>query len=116
MRHRKRKKILDRKKGARLALLKNLASDFVIHEKIRTTSAKAKALRPVIEKFVSLGKENNLTTRRRLLSFFQKPEVVKKILETIGPKYKEKKGGYTRIVKLGRRKGDQAEMAIIEFV
>ncbi|MBI4653123.1 50S ribosomal protein L17 [Candidatus Kuenenbacteria bacterium] len=116
MRHRKKGKILDRKTGPRIALLKNLADSLVIHEKIKTTKAKAKVLRGVVEKLITIGKENNLTTYRKLLACLPTKISAKKILDKLGPKYKEKNGGYTRIIKLGRRKGDGAEMAQIEFV
>lgn len=116
MRHRKKKKILDRKKDQRKALLKNLASALVKYEKIKTTLAKAKFLKPKIEKLITIGKKNDLTSRRRLIAFFQDEEIVKKILNEISPRYKERKGGYTRIIKAEKRKSDGAQMAIIEFV
>ncbi|MFH1838434.1 MAG: 50S ribosomal protein L17 [Candidatus Kuenenbacteria bacterium] len=116
MRHRKKGKILDRKIGPRIALLKNLADSLIIHEKIKTTEAKAKVLRGVVEKLITIGKENNLTTYRRLLAYLPTKISAKKILEKLSPKYKEVKGGYTRIIKLGQRKGDASEMAQIEFV
>ena len=116
MRHRKKKKILDRKIGPRKSLIKNLASSLIIHEKIKTTLAKAKFLRPIIENLITIGKKNNLISRRKLMAFFQNEKIVKKILEEISPRYKEKKGGYTRIIKGYQRKGDSAEMAIIELI
>jgi large subunit ribosomal protein L17 len=116
MRHQKKGKILDRKKASRQALLKNLAASLIMHEKIRTTQAKAKALRPVVEKMISIGRNNTLSNRRRLLADLPLKSAVKKILEKIGPKYKDRKGGYCRIIKLGKRKGDGAEMAQIELV
>ena len=116
MRHQKNKKILDRNRDQRRALLKNLMFALVKFGKIKTTQAKAKFLRPKIEKLITFGKKNNLAARRKLMSIFQKEVIVKKILEEISPRYKERKGGYTRIVKIGSRKSDGAEMAIIEFV
>lgn len=117
MRHRKKGKILDRKRDQRKALLKNLASSLVRNERIKTTLAKAKFLRPKIEKLITVGKNNNLIARRTLLSFFYNDnEIVKKILVEISPRYKERKGGYTRIIKTGKRGGDGAEMAIIELI
>jgi large subunit ribosomal protein L17 len=116
MRHRKSHKILDRKIGPRKALLRNLAVSLVLFDKIETTEAKAKVLRPFIEKIITLGKENNLTSRRRLIALLQNQRAVEKILTTLGPKYKERPGGYTRIVKLGQRKGDAAKMAMIELI
>lgn len=116
MRHRKVGKILGRKRAPRKALMCNLATSFILSDKIKTTEAKAKALRAFVEKLITLSKTNNLTTRRRLIVVLKKPEAVKKALEVIGPKYKERAGGYTRIIKLGRRRGDAAKMAQIELV
>ena len=116
MRHLKRKKILDRNRDQRKALLRNLMLALVKEERIKTTVAKAKFLRPKVEKIITLGKKNNLTSRRRLMSVFNNEIIAKKILEKIAPRYQERKGGYTRIVKIGCRKSDGAEMAIIEFV
>ena len=116
MRHRKNKKILDRNRDQRRALLKNLMFALVKSEKIKTTVAKAKFLRPKIEKIITLGKKNNLVSRRRLMAVFQNETIVKKMLEEISPRYQKRNGGYTRIVKTGSRKSDGAEMAIIEFV
>lgn len=115
MSHRKKGKILDRKKASREALLKNLAASLIMNEKIKTTQAKAKALRSVVERLITIGKENNLTTFRRLLAYLPLKKIVKKILNELGPKYKERKGGYTRIIKIGRRRGDGAEMVQIEL-
>lgn len=116
MRHRKKKKILDRKKSARKALLKNLAASLIIHEKIQTTSAKAKTLRPYIEKLITLAKKNNLTARRQLRKYLFTQEAIKKILEDIANRYQNRKGGYTRIIKIKRRPGDASEIVQIEFI
>lgn len=116
MRHRKKGKILDRKKDARTALLRNLATSFVIYEKIKTTKAKAKTVRPLIEQIITIGKKNDLTARRRLLEILYHKKAVKKVLEVLSPRYKEKKGGYTRLINLGQRKGDGAEIVQVEFV
>ncbi|MDD5043291.1 MAG: 50S ribosomal protein L17 [Patescibacteria group bacterium] len=116
MRHLKRGKILDRAKAARGALLRSLATSFILYEKIKTTEAKAKALRPFVEKLITKGKRNNLTVRRELLSILYTESAVKKILEDLAPRYKDRKGGYTRITKIIPRKGDGARMAKIEFV
>lgn len=112
----KKGKILDRKRDQRKVLLRNLALSLVKSEKIKTTLAKAKFLKPTIEKLITVGKKNDLSSRRKLLSFFQDEKIVKKIIDEISPRYKERKGGYTRIIKAGQRKGDGAEMAIIELV
>lgn len=116
MRHRKKGKILDRKKASRKALLRNLAISLILYEKIRTTLAKAKALRPVVERLITLGKVSNLQTRRRLLQFLTAENAARKVLEVLGPRYKERKGGYTRIIRIKQRAGDAAEIAQIEFV
>lgn len=116
MRHQKKGAKLDRKIGPRKALLKNLASSLILYEKIKTTGGKARALKPQVERLISIGKKNNLTARRRLISKLATENAVKKVLEVYGPKYKDRKGGYTRIVKIGPRKGDGAQMVQIEFV
>lgn len=116
MRHRKEGKILGREKAPREALLRNLAASLVLYEKVKTTEAKAKAVRPVLEKMITTGKTNTVNSRRKLLQFFYTGNPVKKILEVLGPRYKERKGGYTRIIKLGQRKGDAAKTAVIELV
>lgn len=116
MRHRKQGKVLDRKVGPRRALIKNLVQSLVFYEKIKTTEAKAKAIRPVIEKMVTLAKEPTLANRRLLLSRLPTEGAVKKLLEVYGPRYKSRHGGYTRIIKLGSRQGDRAAVAQIEFV
>lgn len=95
--------------------MRALARGLIAQEKIKTTEAKAKELRPFIEKFVTRAKIDNLSNRRLLISRIGE-ESAKKIFEKIAPKYKERKGGYTRIIKLPHRKGDASKMAIIEFV
>jgi len=116
MRHRKKGKSLGRKVGPRKALLKGLALSLILHEKIKTTEAKAKAVKPIIERLITRAKENNLNNYRRIDSYLQSREATKKMLEEIGPKYKDRPGGYCRIVKLGPRKGDMAQMVILELV
>ncbi len=116
MRHRKKGKILGRKIGPRKALLKSLALNFVLKGKIKTTEAKAKAVKPIIERLITRAKENNLNNYRRINSYLQSREATKKILEEIGPKYKDRPGGYLRIIKVGSRKGDGAKMVILELV
>ncbi len=88
----------------------------ILYEKIQTTGAKAKTLRPIVEKLITKGKTNTLVARRNLLKYLYKESAVKKIIEDIGPRYKDRKGGYTRILKLGRRAGDAAEIVQIELV
>lgn len=116
MRHRSKKVTLDRNAGARHALLKNLAFQLVMHEKITTTEAKAKALRPFVERLITRGKQNLLANRRALLRVLPTEQAVAKILEVLGPRYASRPGGYTRIVKRVARKGDGARMAVVEFV
>ena len=116
MRHRKRGKSLGRKIGPRKALFKILALNFILNEKIKITEAKAKEVKPIIERLITRAKKNNLNNYRRIDSYLQSREATKKILEQIGPKYKERPGGYCRIIKLGQRKGDGAKMAILELV
>jgi len=116
MKHRSKKKILSRKKAAKKSLLKSLASSLVIYEKIKTTEAKAKVLRPVVEKLITKGKKNNLTIRRQLLDFLRNEKAVNKILEVLSPKYKERKGGYLQIIKVPNKRKDAAKTAIIKFV
>lgn len=95
--------------------MKALASALVLQERIRTTEAKAKEVGPVVEKFITRAKKGDLASRRLLGRFFS-PKLVKKLMEEIGPRYKERKGGCTRIIKLGPRRTDGAKMAIIELV
>jgi large subunit ribosomal protein L17 len=106
---------LSRKIGPRRALLRVLVNNFLLHEKIKTTEAKAKELRSIAEKMITKAKNVNLANRR-LLAQNLTPEMTKKIINDIAPKYKERQGGYTRIIKLGPRNSDGAHMAIIEFV
>ncbi len=112
------------KKGRRLgggpahqrAILANLAKALIEHEKIKTTQAKAKEVQPLAERLVTLAKEGSLHSRRQALAIIQDRAVVHKLFSDIGPRYEDRQGGYTRIVKLGPRLGDAAPMAIIEFV
>jgi len=116
MRHRNTTKKLDRKKGPREMMLRNLAASLVMYEKVKTTEAKAKVVRSVIERAITVSKQNNLTARRRLLALLPQKKAVKKLMEVLGEKYKDRKGGYTRIVKLGARQGDGAHIVQIELV
>lgn len=116
MRHRKNKKTLDRKTGPRQALLKNLAQSLILYEKIKTTEAKAKVLRPLLEKMITRAKVDSVFNRREVMKKIPTKNAVRKLFEVIGPRYQERKGGYLRIIKLGQRQGDGAKMAQIEFV
>lgn len=115
MKHLKKGRKFGRKRDVRRALMRSLAFSLINKEKIRTTEAKAKELRSFIEKLVTKAKADNLSNRRLIISKI-KERAAKKLFEKIAPKYKDRKGGYTRIVKLPRRKGDASKMAIIEFV
>jgi len=116
MRHRNKGIILGRKKAPREALLRNLAASVILYEKVKTTEAKAKAIRPLVEKAITAGKKPTLAARRNLMKFFYTEHPVKKILEVLGPRYMSRPGGYTRIVKIGHRKNDGADMVQIELV
>ena len=96
--------------------MRNLVTELLRHGRIRTTLAKAKAMRSPAEKMITLGKRGDLHARRQALSFIQSKDVVHELFDTIAAKYAEREGGYTRILKLGPRKGDAAPMAIIELV
>jgi large subunit ribosomal protein L17 len=116
MRHRDKGKILSRKVGPRKALFRHLVTSVILYEKVRTTEAKAKAIRPMVEKAITTGKVSTLSSRRKLMSQFYTEHPVKKILEVLGPRYEARKGGYTRIVKVGPRQNDGAQMVQIELV
>lgn len=116
MRHLVKGKKLQRNTAQRKALLRNLVTSFLEKERIKTTLAKAKATRPLAEKMITLGKKDTLHTRRQALRFIYKESVVRKLFEEIGPRFIERAGGYTRIVKIGPRSGDGAEIAMLELV
>lgn len=116
MRHRKKGTILGREVGPRRALLRHLATSVILYEKVRTTEAKAKAVRPLVERAITTGKVSSLASRRKLMRFFYTDHPVRKIIEVLGPRYEKRAGGYTRIVKVGPRAGDGAQMVQIELV
>lgn len=117
MRHHNTNRKFGRSKTQRKALLNSLVFNLIVREKIKTTLPKAKELRPVIEKIVTNAKSGSLPTRRLVISKLGgHPREVKKLFEVLAPKYKDVRGGYTRILKLGTRKADGVAMAIIEFV
>lgn len=116
MRHRNHSHKLNRPTGHRKALLRNLSAALIEHERIRTTEAKAKALRPYVEKLVTLGKKGDLHHRRLAFADLQKKRAVHKLFEELAPRFKERPGGYLRIVRDGQREGDGAWMAYVEFV
>ncbi len=116
MRHRNTKKILGRTKGPRAALLKGLANSLIKHDRITTTVTKAKVLRPYVERLVTRSRRPSLHVRRYLMSALGNETSVTKLLNVLGPKYSSRKGGYTRVIKSGRRLGDAGMTAIIEFI
>jgi large subunit ribosomal protein L17 len=116
MRHRNTTKTLKRKKSAREALLRDLATSVVVYDRIKTTKVKAKEAQKVVERLVTIAKKGDLASRRRLIAFFSTKQPVAKLMDVLGPKYKDRNGGYTRITKLGTRQGDGAEVVQIEFV
>ncbi|MGB8958717.1 MAG: 50S ribosomal protein L17 [Candidatus Aminicenantales bacterium] len=116
MRHQVKKGMLGRNTAHRRALMRNLVTSFLERERVRTTLAKARSARPVAEKMITLAKRGTLHARRQALAYVTKESAVKKLFEDIGPRFTERPGGYTRIVKLDRRAGDGAEMAMLEIV
>ena len=117
MRHQRKRGKLSRASDHRRALLANLSKEVIEHERIRTTEAKAKAVKPELEKLITLAKRGDLHSRRQALSELgQDKFTVYKLFEEIAPRYSERAGGYTRILKLGTRHGDNAPMARIELV
>jgi large subunit ribosomal protein L17 len=116
MRHLKSGRQLSRNSAHRWALMRNLITALLREEKIKTTDPKAKELRRWVERVITLGKRGDLHARRQVLSIVQDKSVVKKLFDTIGPRFKDRPGGYTRIVKLGLRHGDAAQMSVIELV
>ena len=116
MRHRKSGRKLNRTASHRKAMFANMAASLIEHEQIVTTLPKAKDLRPIVEKLVTLAKRGDLHARRLAVARLRNEDVVRKLFETIGPRYSERAGGYTRVLKAGFRHGDNAPVAVIEFV
>lgn len=116
MKHRRVGKTLDRSSTARRALLRGLATSVILYEHCNTTLAKAKAVRPFVERLITKGKVKSLNSRRQLSRVLMSENAVNKILEELGPRYASRPGGYTRIIKLGTRQGDGAEIAQIQLV
>jgi large subunit ribosomal protein L17 len=116
MRHGNAGRKLNRTSSHRIAMFANMAASLIEHEQIVTTLPKAKELRPIVEKLVTLAKRGDLHARRLAISRVRDEGMVKKLFETIGPRYKERNGGYTRVLKAGFRHGDSAPVAVIEFV
>ena len=117
MRHQKQRNKLSRDSAHRRALLRNLSREVIEHERITTSQAKAKAVKPKLEKLITLGKRGDLHARRQALSELGNDKfLVHKLFEEVAPRYADRPGGYTRIVKLGPRHGDSAEMVYLELV
>lgn len=116
MRHRVGGYKLKRDAGSRKALLRGLVTSVIEHERVVTTVPKAKAVKPLVEKMITLAKRDTLHTRRQAAAFLETPGSVKKLFEGLGARFGQRPGGYTRIVRLGIRKGDGAEQAMIELV
>jgi len=116
MRHAKAHRKLNRTAEHRKAMFANMAASLITHEQVVTTLPKAKDLRPLFEKLITLGKKGDLHARRRAIAEIRDQAAVKKLFEVIGPRYKDRNGGYTRILKAGFRYGDSAPVAVIELV
>ncbi len=116
MRHRRRVKHFSRKQGPRVALIRGLVESLVEHGRIKTTVDKAKETRRHVERAITLGKKGTLAARRLILSRYPQVKVMNSIVNDLSVRFKDRNGGYTRIIKLGKRPGDMAEMAFIEFV
>ena len=116
MYHGRKKRRFNRTAEHRKAMFANMCQALIKHEQIVTTLPKAKDLRPVIEKLVTLGKRGDLHARRQAIAQIKDVVMVKKLFDVLGPRYKERNGGYTRVLKAGFRFGDNAQMAVIEFV
>jgi large subunit ribosomal protein L17 len=116
MRHKRSGYKLKRDAGSRKALLKGLVTSVIEHERIVTTVPKAKAAKPLVEKMITLAKRDTLHARRQAAAMLETPAAVKKLFDTLGPKFNQRNGGYTRVVRLGWRKGDGAEQAMLELM
>jgi len=116
MRHQRAGKKLGRDASHRKALYSNLAGSLIVHGRVRTTESKAKAVRPVAEKMITLGRRGDIHARRQALAFLRSQEVVHQLFADVAPRFADRPGGYTRIVKIGTRPGDSAPMAYLEFV
>lgn len=116
MRHRKGGFKLQRNGAARRSLLRGLATSVIDHDRVVTTVTKAKAVRPIVDKMITLAKRDTLHTRRQAAAFLETPAAVKKLFDTLGPRFAQREGGYTRVTRLGFRKGDGAEQAVIELL
>jgi len=116
MRHNKSGYKLKRNIGARKALFKGLVTSVIEHERVVTTVPKAKAIKPLVDRMITLAKRDTLHTRRQAAAFLETPDAVKKLFDKLGTRFGQRNGGYTRVVRLGWRKGDGAEQAMVELV
>lgn len=116
MRHRKKGRSLSRTPSHKKATLRNMATSLFRHERIETTRAKAKELRPFAEKLISISRQDDVYSRRRVRRHIRDREILEKLFDRIAPRFEDRDGGYTRILKLGARRGDGAEKALIELV
>lgn len=116
MRHLKQGRKLGRTSSHRKAMLRNLVTSLVEHEGVRTTDAKAKEVRPLVEKLITLAKRGDLHARRQALAVLRGRKVAAKLFDTIAPRFADREGGYTRIIKIGQRKGDGASVSLIEIL
>ena len=107
---------LGRTSDQRRAMLRQITTDLLEHGKLETTFYRAKEVQPVVEKMITLGKKGNLAAYRKALSYITKEDVAQKLFKEVAPGYAERSGGYTRVVRIGQRRGDAAEMAVIELV
>ena len=116
MRHNKAGRRLGRTTSHRIAMFRNMVTSLLNHERVVTTDAKAKEIRSIAEKMITLGKRGDLHAMRQAAAYIREKAVVTKLFSTIAPRYKERQGGYTRIIKLGQRLGDAAPLSVIELV
>ncbi len=116
MRHNKKGSVLGREKAHREAMLRNLAQSVILYEQVNTTLAKAKTVKPLVEKLITLGRNKTLNSRRALARVLTVESAINKVLEELGPRYAKRAGGYTRIIKLGQRAGDGAPVAQLQLI
>jgi large subunit ribosomal protein L17 len=116
MRHRVGGRKLGRKTPHRISMFRNMVTSLLEHERIRTTLPRAKSIRPIAERMITLGKRETLHARRQALAFIKDPAVVSKLFSTLAPRFADRSGGYTRIIRLGFRDGDGAQMALLELI
>ena len=116
MRHQKDRRKLSRSASHRKALFMNLAREVIDHERIKTTEAKAKAVKPIAEQMITLGRRGDIHSRRQATAYLRSQDVVHKLFSEVAPRFADRPGGYSRIVKLGARQGDAAEMVYLELV